>query len=104
MHMGRRIGQLLALLAISSFGSSLLAAPVGVFENAVDIGQPPGPGSTVFDGARYTMRGSGAGIWGGAAINSPAPPAPSAAIPGPRSASRAARLCPRGPARGAATA
>jgi hypothetical protein len=65
MHMGRRIGQLLALLAISSFGSSLLAAPVGVFENAVDIGQPPGPGSTVFDGARYTMRGSGADIWDG---------------------------------------
>src|SRR5688572_6204103 len=49
----------------ASFNRAATAAPVGIFENAVDIGSPPGAGSTTLDGSTYTLRGSGADLWDG---------------------------------------
>jgi hypothetical protein len=45
--------------------SPLAAGPVGLFDDAVDIGGPPAAGSTTLDGETYTLRGSGADIWDG---------------------------------------
>jgi hypothetical protein len=42
-----------------------LCAPVGVFDDAVDIGPPPVAGSTVLNGSTYTLRGTGDDIWDG---------------------------------------
>lgn len=56
---------ILALVAILAASALRAQAPVGIFQNAGDIGAPKNAGSTVFDptGQSYSMKGSGYNIW-----------------------------------------
>ena len=64
MHRAHCFGiVLMSSFLAASFNRLATAAPVGIFENAVDIGSPPAAGSTTLDGTTYTLRGSGADIW-----------------------------------------
>ncbi len=56
---------LLGLGILLGSGQGVTAAPVGVFDDAVDIGVPPAAGLTTVDGSVYTLQGSGADIWDG---------------------------------------
>ena len=59
---------LLTLLISLLTGVSSLADPVGIFEDAVNIGDDPGVGSTLYDAAadEYLITASGHDVWDGA--------------------------------------
>ena len=59
---------LLTLLISLLTGVSSLADPVGIFEDAVNIGVDPGIGSTLYDAAadEYLITASGSDVWGSA--------------------------------------
>jgi hypothetical protein len=63
---------LLTLLISLLVGVSSIAAPVGIFENAVDVGDDPGIGSTLYEGyvwkgdvlsEQYLITASGHDVW-----------------------------------------
>ena len=63
MHRSYSLGiVLMSSLFAVPFNGHATAGPVGIFEDAVDIGGPPAAGSTTLDGSTYTLRGSGADI------------------------------------------